>query len=109
MSEATTLTTTLSDEAAGWLSLPTGKDPHLDACAGAVASLITRTDHLDPDNLDAAAHLGAVMLTARLYRRRNSPAGIEAVGDLGASYVSRYDADIARLLRLDAFAAPTVG
>lgn len=44
--------------------------------------------------------LGAVMLTARLIRRRNSPAGIEAFTTEGATYVSRHDPDLARLLRL---------
>ena len=46
------------------------------------------------------------MLTARLHRRRNSAAGIEAMTELGATYVSRYDNDIARLLRIDSFQTP---
>ena len=54
-------------------------------------------------------HLAATMLTARLYRRRNSPNGIESVTELGTSYVSRYDSDIARLLRIDAFRRPQIG
>lgn len=51
---------------------------------------------------------GAVMLAARMYRRKNSPAGIEAVGDM-TTYVSRYDSDIARLLYIDSFRKPMVG
>ena len=52
--------------------------------------------------------LGAVMLAARIYRRKNSPGGIEAVGDM-TTYVSRYDSDIARLLNIDTFRKPMVG
>lgn len=52
---------------------------------------------------------GAVLLTARLIRRRNSPAGIEEFGTDGVVYVSRYDPDVARFLRLDKYAAPKVG
>lgn len=44
--------------------------------------------------------LGATMLAARLIRRRNSPAGVEAFTADGAAYVSRHDPDIARFLRL---------
>lgn len=48
----------------------------------------------------------AVMLTARLYRRRNSPNGVEALTEGGATYVSRYDPDIAQMLRTGRFAPP---
>jgi len=58
---------------------------------------------------DADTRLGALMLAARLFRRRNSPNGVEAMTDAGASYVSRYDSDIARLLRIDGFDTPKVG
>lgn len=50
--------------------------------------------------------LGAVMLAARLVRRRNSPAGIEAFTADATVYVRRTDPDVARLLRLD---APAIG
>jgi hypothetical protein len=54
--------------------------------------------------------LGATMLAGRLYRRRNSPAGVEAFSDLGgAVYVQRNDPDIALLLRTGAYARPMVG
>jgi hypothetical protein len=52
---------------------------------------------------------GASMLTARLFRRKNSPAGVEAFGSQGAAYVMRNDPDIAMLLRLGAWAGPGVG
>lgn len=53
--------------------------------------------------------LAALMLAGRLYRRRNSPAGIEAFTDTGAAYVSRTDPDVARMLRIDGYARPQVG
>lgn len=52
------------------------------------------------------AKLGALMLAARLHRRRNSPGGIETLGDAGVAYVARTDPDLARLLRLDAYQMP---
>lgn len=53
--------------------------------------------------------LGANMLVARLYSRRNSPAGWEAVGGDLAVYVSRSDPDLAMLLGLGAWQGPRVG
>ena len=57
---------------------------------------------------DTQAHqaLGALMLAARLVRRRNSPEGVQAVTELGPVYVSRNDPDVALLLGLD---LPKVG
>lgn len=52
---------------------------------------------------------GASMLAARLFRRRNSPAGVETFTDQGAVYVQRNDPDIAQLLRLGTYAPPQVG
>lgn len=57
---------------------------------------------------DAETYQGAVMHAAREYRRRNSPAGIEAFGDAGVSFVSRYDPDIERALQTGAYAPPIV-
>ena len=58
---------------------------------------------------DEPTRLGVTMLAARWYRRRLSPAGIEAITDTGASYVARTDPDIARLLRIDQHQIPRVG
>lgn len=57
----------------------------------------------------ADVKLGAVMLAARLAKRRNSPNGIEAATDLNVTYTARYDSDISRLLRLDGHRMPAVG
>ncbi|MDE9365475.1 hypothetical protein PZ938_07645 [Luteipulveratus sp. YIM 133132] len=55
------------------------------------------------------ARLGATMLTARLIRRRNSTAGVEAFSEAGAVYVTRNDPDIAQMLRLGPYAPPRIG
>lgn len=48
---------------------------------------------------------GAVMLAARWYRRRNTPAGVESYAD-NVVYLPRRDADVSTLLHL---ARPAVG
>lgn len=53
--------------------------------------------------------LGATMLAVRLYRRRDSPAGVAAFGAEGAAYVSRNDPDVAQLLGIGSYAPPRVG
>lgn len=53
--------------------------------------------------------LGSVMLCTRLFRRKNSPAGVEAFGSQGAVYVQRNDPDIGMLLGLGSWSAPQVG
>ena len=52
---------------------------------------------------------GATMLAARLFRRRNSPGGVEAFGQDGAAYVMRTDPDVAQLLGLGGWSPPVVG
>lgn len=52
---------------------------------------------------------GARMLAARIYRRRDSPAGVESMGELGPVYVQRNDPDLAQLLELGRYAPPMVG
>jgi len=56
---------------------------------------------------DAETYRGAVMYAAREYRRRNSPSGIEAFGDV-TSFVARYDPDIDRALQTGVYARPVV-
>lgn len=62
----------------------------------------------DTDPWPADVALGAVMLAARLYRRRNSPAGIDAITDAGIAYVARSDSDVASLLRLAVYQPPAI-
>lgn len=53
--------------------------------------------------------LGASMLCARLFMRKNSPAGVEVFGTEGAVYVARTDPDIAMLLKLGRWSGAQVG
>lgn len=53
--------------------------------------------------------LGATLLAARLFRRRNSPDGVVAFAGDTPLYVQRMDPDVALLLQLGANAAPAVG
>jgi hypothetical protein len=57
---------------------------------------------------DAEVYQAAVMLAARLVRRRNSPGGVESFGE-SVTYVSRYDPDIGRALHSGSWALPGVG
>lgn len=52
---------------------------------------------------------GATLLAARLFRRKNSPAGVETFGAEGAAYVMRMDPDVALLLGLGNHQRPAVG
>ena len=58
---------------------------------------------------DAETYQGAVMYAGRELRRRNSPAGVETFGDVGVSFVAKYDPDIDRALRTGAYRRPGVG
>lgn len=55
----------------------------------------------------ADTELGALMLAARLYDRRDSRGGVVNLGE-SVSYIARHDVDIARLLRIDGYAKPKV-
>ena len=57
---------------------------------------------------DADVYGAAVMLAARLVRRRNSPGGVESFAE-SIHYVSRYDPDIQRALRQGDYAFPASG
>lgn len=84
----------------------TGVDPHLELVVNAVNSMI---NEWHGNEWPSGVELGAIMLAARLHRRRNSSAGVESFSDLGATYVSRYDADLDRQLRINGWAFPQVG
>jgi hypothetical protein len=58
---------------------------------------------------DAEVYQGAVMYAARKVRRRNSPAGVQAFGDSGVSFVSKFDADIDQALHTGSWTPPGVG
>ena len=106
MSEPTTPPETLEQRITAWLKVAAGT-PDADAThlvAPAVEAWVDQLPsiHRDPAGDWAAdTWLGATMLGARLVRRRNSPAGIEAWNTDGATYVRNQDPDVASLLRLD--------
>lgn len=52
---------------------------------------------------------GCNMLAARIYNRRNSPAGVATFGAEGAVYVSRNDPDVAMMLAIGSYTRPRVG
>lgn len=62
-----------------------------------------------PEEWPATISLGARMLAGRLFRRMNTPGGVEVAGAFGIAYVRRNDPDIAQLLDLGEYAAPAVG
>lgn len=97
---------TLADTARTALRIKHGDDAGLDIAARAVVAQVNRW-HGDDWTEDVKT--GAVLLTSRLWRRRQSPAGVEAFGDLGAVYVSRTDPDVAQLLGLGRWQPPAVG
>lgn len=94
-----------ADEVVTQLKL-TAPDEHLSLIVNAVNAMI---DQWHGDHWPAGAHYGGIMLAARLHRRRNSPAGVESFSEMGASYVSRYDTDLDRLLEINAWSPPRVG
>lgn len=95
------------DAVAAHLRLGSVEDGLTEVCA-AVNAAVTRW--IDRDRLnDPDVRHGAVMLAARVWRRRNSPAGVEALGELGPVYVSRNDPDLAMLLGLGNYRRLHVG
>lgn len=96
----------LAAEATAWSDLQVAHD---DDSLVAAASAVTAFVSTLPAVRNAAGgvwpadvRLGAVILTARLFRRRDTPTGVLGFADDGSpSYVARYDADVSRLLHLD--------
>jgi hypothetical protein len=77
----------------------------LAATVAAVNAVVPRMATTAP----AAQALGAAMLAARLWRRRNSPEGVATFTADGAVYVQRNDPDVALLLGIGPYAPPVVG
>lgn len=77
-----------------WVDVP---DDPLDPAAGS-----TRVYRPDPEVMTAA-----VMLAAKVFRRRNSPGGMETSFDQ-VLYVARFDPEIERALRHGAYRRPLV-
>lgn len=93
------------------LKMVTTDDFHLSSIVPAVNAYVESLPAIDRNEDNSWAEttqLGAIMLAARLYRRKNSPGGIESAGDT-VTYIARYDSDISRLLNIDTFRKPVIG
>ncbi len=98
-------------EVVRWSGLRTteASDPALVLAAEAVVAYVEGlpilADRADTSAWPASVRLGAVMLTARTWRRKDTPTGVVSVGDDGSiAYVARFDPDLSRLLGLDGMA-----
>lgn len=94
-----------AQEVATWSGID-NPDENLENVVEAVNALVT---DWHGEKWPPGCHHGAVMLAARGYRRRNSPGGVESMGEMGAVYTPRYDADLDRHLRINQYAMPQVG
>jgi hypothetical protein len=83
--------------------------PIVDAVNDEVRRLPVAERDRGSDVWSAGIVLGASMLGARLFARKNSPAGVQAFADGAALYVQRNDPDIAQLLKLGRWSIPKVG
>jgi hypothetical protein len=63
----------------------------------------------DQEEFPGDVVLGADMLGARLWRRRDTPSGVEIFGADAIAYVQRNDPDVAMLLELGDWSKPAVG
>lgn len=93
-------------EVKAWLRLDDLDDDLVTAVVAATNAWATDLPDA-PTTVTAQFSLGCRMLAARLYRRRNTPGGVEAFGDAGTVYVPRRDADVDSLLRLGPYARPS--
>lgn len=94
----------------GQLALSEADRAYLERTVEAVNSWLA--DVLDPPAAGAEwpAHLqhGATMMAATVWRRRATPDGVAAFGDLTA-FVQRHDPDANRLLGIGPYRVPKVG
>lgn len=95
-------------DVAAYLGLPDDQDPALPGPVAASNGYVAALPHV-ADPWDDRTTQGAIMLAARLYRRRNTPAGVESYAGEGAVYVARTDPDVAVLLRVGIAATPRAG
>jgi hypothetical protein len=102
-------------DVAGYLRLPVptaavDTDLLSDVCAAAEPVVVRHRSDIGTDQatIPADVYQGAVMLAARLFRRRNSPAGIESMGE-SVTYVASFDPDLDQFLRRGRYRIPGVG
>lgn len=106
------------DEVTAWLSTSPGAAglPPADTMSRVIAAVAEFAAACRPDlngnngfEPTAEVRQAAIMLTARVLRRRNTPSGVENFGDGLVSYVARSDPEIERMLRIGAWALPAIG
>lgn len=85
------------------------EDPTLGEVVEAVRTLVPTWLSEPEGGWKAHHHLGATMLAARLYRRRDAPGGLAEFGMEGATYVSGNWPDVAMLLGLGNYALGRFG
>lgn len=85
------------------------EDPVLLEVVEAVRSLVPTWRERPAAGWAAHHHLGATMLAARLYRRKDSPGGLAEFGTEGAAYVAGNWPDVAMLLGLGGYAVGRPG
>lgn len=99
-------------QVADQLALPNTDEATLKALAPIVAAVNSRVagwlGYANGDEWAADHVLGAVMLAAHLYRRRNTPGGVEQFNELGVAYVQKSDPHVSMLLGLGAWTKPVV-
>lgn len=103
-----------AEAVAAWLQREHGDTSTLEALeptVAAVNAVVRRWLDPGPDGTWRPDHVqGAVMLAARLWRRRKSVEGVMSQFTAeGPVYVSRTDPDVSMLLQLGAWAPPVVG
>lgn len=95
------------DAVKAWLRLTDDADDDVvTEATNAANAFVARVARVNPPTDDV--HTGATMLAARIYRRRNSPGGVEAFTD-AAVYISRTDPDVAALLSIGNYKSPQAG
>lgn len=101
-----------ADAVANHLALkdPAAARDQLDYAVAAVNEQVARWHGYEPEEPFTPSHLlGGIMLAAHLYRRRNTPGGVEQFNELGVAYVQRSDPHVSQLLGLGAWTPPRVG
>lgn len=83
-------------------------DPAISSVIVSVVDMVEIWKATQIDDWPPRWRTGTIMLIARYVRRRNSPSGVETVGDMGVAYVSRKDPDIAQMLEISTYTKPVV-
>lgn len=77
-------------------------DPEVENCRLAAIDRLTALcvidDDTDPPVVPEAVRRACVLLTSRLFSRRNSPEGVAGFGDIGAVRISGVDVDVMELI-----------